>query len=112
MIKNLKLLRSKKGISQQFLAEVLGVSQQSINKYENHNIEPDTSTLSRLAEYFHTSIDYLVGHTEIDHVIEPVAHHDLNKLESSLIDGFRKLDPPEQESILLIIENYNKNRSG
>ncbi len=41
MVKNLKRLRSKAGISQRELAEIVMVSQQSINKYENHNVEPD-----------------------------------------------------------------------
>ena len=63
MLENLKLLRSATGISQKALAEAIGVSQQSINKYENHNIEPDIATLSRIADYFHVSIDYLVGRT-------------------------------------------------
>lgn len=64
MIANLKKLRSKYKVSQQQLADVIGVSQQSINKYENHNIEPDITTLKAMAEYFNTSIDYLVGYNE------------------------------------------------
>ena len=51
MIKNLKELRIQKGISQQKLADVIGISQQSINKYENHNIEPDIATLILIANY-------------------------------------------------------------
>ena len=61
MIKNLKILRNKYNISQQQLANVIGVSQQSINKYENHNIEPDIETLKAIATFFNTTIDYLVG---------------------------------------------------
>lgn len=61
MVKNLKELRVQAGISQQQLADVIGVSQQSINKYENHNIEPDIRTLVALADYFETSVDYLIG---------------------------------------------------
>ena len=53
MLENLKLLRSTAGISQKTLADSIGVSQQSINKYENHNIEPDIATLSSIADYFH-----------------------------------------------------------
>ncbi len=45
MLPNLKLLRQKRGISQQKLADAIGVSQQSINHYENHKIEPDIATL-------------------------------------------------------------------
>ena len=61
MIKNLKTLRKQKGISQRDLAEILMVSQQSINKYENHNVEPDIETLIKMADYFQVSLDYLVG---------------------------------------------------
>lgn len=62
MVKNLKKLRAEYGISQQQLADVIGVSQQSINKYENHNVESDIETLGAMADYFNVSIDYLVGH--------------------------------------------------
>ena len=62
MVKNLRTLRMSKGISQQQLADVIGTSQQSINKYENHNVEPDISTLIMLADYFQVSVDYLIGH--------------------------------------------------
>ena len=61
MVKNLKHLRNQKGISQQKLANEIGISQQSINKYENHNIEPDIDTLIALAEYFETTVDDLLG---------------------------------------------------
>lgn len=63
-MENLKKLRIKHKISQKQLADVIGVSQQSINKYENHNIEPDIGTLKSLANYFNTSIDYLVGYSD------------------------------------------------
>lgn len=63
VVKNLKKLRKLFGVSQQQLADVIGVSQQSINKYENHNIEPDIETLIAMADYFNTSVDYLIGRT-------------------------------------------------
>lgn len=66
MIANLKKLRNEFNISQQQLADVIGVSQQSINKYENHNIEPDIETLKTMARFFNTSIDYLVGYKEVE----------------------------------------------
>lgn len=61
MVRRLKELRNAKGISQQTLAEKLGVSQQSVNKYENHDIEPDIDTLIAMADYFNVSVDYLIG---------------------------------------------------
>ncbi len=107
MVENLKKLRNKKGVSQQKLADTIEVSQQSINKYENHKIEPDIQTLIKLADYFETSVDYLIGHTDIDHAIETVSSYDLNEDEAFLIDNYRKLSKRQKESIRLIMENYN-----
>ena len=52
MLQNLKHLREKNGVTQQQLAAAVGVSQQSINKYENHNIEPDIRTLIAISDFF------------------------------------------------------------
>lgn len=108
MVKNLKYLRNLHSISQQQLANVIGTSQQSINKYENHNIEPDIGTLIAIADYFSTSVDYLIGHTDINRKIEIVHQYDLNDDEASLVDGYRGLDAAEKDSIHLIIKNYNR----
>lgn len=113
MVKNLKKLRLKKGISQQQLADVVGTSQQSINKYENHNIEPDIAMLISFADFFQTSVDYLIGHTEIEHIIEVVHSYDLNNDESLLMDSYRTLTDEQKESIHIVIQNYNKaNKKG
>ncbi len=106
MVENLKKLRIKFGFSQQELADKLGVSQQSVNKYENHNIEPDISVLKNMASLFETSVDYLIGYTEIDHVIENVEEYDLNEQESILVSGYRKLSSDERKSIDLVLKNY------
>ncbi len=106
MLKNLKELRNKASISQQQLADVIGVSQQSINKYENHNIEPDIRSLILIAEFFNTSVDYLIGHTTIDRIIEEVNEYDLNDEEAYLIDSFRSLSRSQKDSIISVIENY------
>lgn len=103
MVKNLKNLRMRAGISQQQLAEIIGTSQQSINKYENHNIEPDIQMLSALADFFGTTIDLLVGHTPC---LEPLKEIDFTKEEISLIYSYRKLSKEEKDSILFVIKNY------
>ena len=106
MVKNLKELRMKKGISQQQLADIIGVSQQSINKYENHRSEPQIAVLADLADYFETSVDYLIGHSDIDRKIENTRPFDLNPEESELIEIYRTLSQNERKSIQLIMENY------
>ena len=105
MIKNLKKLRSEKNIRQHALADIIGISQQSINKYENHNIEPDISTLITMADYFGVSIDYLVGKTDAP-ASNTTTYH-LNLAEVSLINGYRSLNVTEQTCIDVLIDTYN-----
>lgn len=108
MLYNLKRLREEAHISQKLLADAVGVSQQSINKYENHNIEPDIETLIRISDYFDISIDYLVGRTDVRRKAEVVHSYELNKSESKMFDGYRKLNPRQKRSVDLIIDTFNE----
>ena len=107
MLENLRKLRDETGISQKSLADKIGVSQQSINKYENHNIEPDISTLIRIADYFNTSFDYLIGHTDIKRKIEPMHPYQLNQEEGAMLEKYRILTQKQKDCIRIIIESYN-----
>ncbi len=107
MVKNLKKLRQAKGLSQQQLAEIIGVTQQSIYKYETQNVEPDFIILTALADFFSTSVDYLIGHSDIDHKIEKITPFDLNEDEEALVTAYRNLTSAEKESLHLIIKNYS-----
>lgn len=106
MLENLRTLRNQYSVTQKQLADVIGVSQQSINKYENHAIEPDIETLKRIAEFFNTSIDYLVGYSSIPHRADPLSPHEFNVQELTMIGKYRALTTKQRQSIDLIIENY------
>lgn len=85
-MKKLKALRMSKGLSQSKLAEQFNISQQSIYKYENDLAEPDFDTLISLANYFDTSVDYLIGRSEspnIEHVIVdlPLSPNDISTVQ-------------------------------
>ena len=108
MLTNLRKLREDAGISQKALAEAIGVSQQSVNKYENHNIEPDIETLIRIADYFETSVDYLVGHSTVRRKIEEYHAFQLNENESRLVEAYRTLTPRQRECIHMVMESYRK----
>lgn len=108
MIKNLRLLRESHGISQQKLAEAVGLTQQSINKYENHKIEPDIATLMLIADFFHTSVDYLIGHSDAQGESEGVPVFKLNADEIRLVNQYRQLSLKEKDSIHLVMDNYCK----
>ena len=108
MVKNLRKLRIQRGISQQLLADIIGTSQQSINKYENHSVEPDINTLIKIADYFCVTIDYLVGRTP--HTDSAEKELDMSRDELLLLRSYRSLTKNEKESIRLICRNYLKGR--
>lgn len=105
MLKNLRKLREKTGTTQKQLAEAINVSQQSINKYENHNIEPDIETLIQIADYFDVSVDYLVGHSENRAVYIREEMFSLSSNEKQLIEEYRRLSNKKKEIVRLLIEN-------
>lgn len=59
----LKELRTKKGISQQKLADRIGISKSSINMYERGEREPNIAILIKMADVFQTTVDYLIGNS-------------------------------------------------
>ena len=58
---NICRLRTERGLSQGDLADALGVSRQSISKWETDASVPELEKLRRLSELFHISLDALVG---------------------------------------------------
>lgn len=56
-------LRLAKNISQVKLAELLGVTKQSVSNWENDNIQPSIDMLIKLSKIFNVSTDYLLGLT-------------------------------------------------
>ena len=106
-MKNLRLLREESTMSQYKLADQLELAQSQIQSYESGGYEPDIATLSKLADIFETSIDYLVGRTEIRHKIEPVEEYKLNESESILVEGFRNLSPSFRDSLLIMLKTLS-----
>ena len=58
--RRIKELRKKRNITQQDLAEMLGVSYQAISRWENNITSPDITTLPVLANIFNVTVDYLL----------------------------------------------------
>ncbi|MCI5699194.1 MAG: helix-turn-helix domain-containing protein [Lachnospiraceae bacterium] len=105
-MKNLRELRKKHNLSQQKLADILHISQQSVYKYENDITSPDIETLKNMADYFDTSIDYLVNYTDIPHKIEPVTENMLNLDETILIEQYRGLTIHQKDLVLLLMKEF------
>ncbi|WP_438447449.1 helix-turn-helix domain-containing protein [Gorillibacterium sp. sgz5001074] len=57
----LKAERERKGWSQIFVAEKVGITNTVLSNYERNYRDPDTDTLRKLADLYEVSIDYLLG---------------------------------------------------
>ena len=106
-MKHLKELREKNQLSQQKLASIINVSQQSIYKYENGLAEPDFNTLIDLADFFNTSVDYLIGNTDIYRKYEHLNKEELSDIEYEMIKEFRKLPTDLKKLLILYAKKYN-----
>lgn len=67
---NLKKLRTQKGLTQEKLANFIGVSYQTISKWENSDTYPDITTLPAIAKFFNVSVDELLGVNQAENEAE------------------------------------------
>ena len=62
---NIKRMRRKRNLTQEEMAAHLGISFQSVSKWERGDGYPDITMLPALANYFGISVDELLGMSEI-----------------------------------------------
>lgn len=73
-------LRKSKGISQEQLADVVGVSRQAVSKWESEQTIPDLEKVILMSEYFEVTTDYILKG------IEPVALENDHKTIGDVLD--------------------------
>lgn len=56
-------LREDKDLTQTYIAKILGITQQTYSRYETGEITIDIYNLIKLAKFYNTSTDYLLGLT-------------------------------------------------
>lgn len=65
MYRRIRDLREDADMSQKTLAKILGMSQTGYSKYETGENDIPTAILIKLARFYKTSIDYLLGETDV-----------------------------------------------
>lgn len=63
MYKRIRDLREDKDMTQTEMAKILNCSQRIYSNYECGDVDIPTTILIKLAEFHHTSVDYLLGLT-------------------------------------------------
>jgi transcriptional regulator with XRE-family HTH domain len=72
----LRRLREEQGLTQSELGRRFGLSKQAISTYETGGSSPDKETLSRMADFFNVSVDYLLGRTDVQQPIAGAVHEE------------------------------------
>lgn len=65
-LKNLRKLRKEKNLTQAQASVIFNVSLTAYNNWEMGDFEPSLKTLVQMADFFGTSIDYIVGREQKD----------------------------------------------
>lgn len=68
--KNIRSIREDNDVTQQQMAELLNVSQNTYSQYETGKIEWTASTLIKIADYFDVSVDYLLDRTKNKEILK------------------------------------------
>ena len=64
MYQRIRDLREDRDLTQKQVAQMLGMSQTGYSKYETGENDIPTAVLIKLARFYDTSIDYLLGQTD------------------------------------------------
>jgi transcriptional regulator with XRE-family HTH domain len=95
-IERLKQLREAKNLTQLRLAMELNVSQETISGYEIGKAVPPAEMLVKLADTLDTSVDYILGRTDIKSTLRA---SELSEQEAEILTILRK--QPEDKRIFV-----------
>lgn len=103
--KKLQKLRAEKKVNQAQVAQYIGLTIAAYQNYENGRREANYETLTKLAEFFDTSADYLLGlspepaREKNSSAAEPdAAPSEQEAIISAVLEAFRQLPPEAQKS--------------
>ena len=106
LFENIKKLRLDKKLTQNEMAQILTTSRSTYNNYERGNAEPNIETLIKLADYFHTTIDSLVGH-DVPYLLDRGL---LTREQNYIIDKIKNLSQQDCERVEAFIAGLEEGK--
>lgn len=100
--KNLKYLRELKNLSQNKLAELAGVNQTTIARWENEEISPSLDNIIDVAEVLNISVSDLTG-KDLNN-----EENTYNELDNLLFSKAKELNDEEKRAVLQVINAIHK----
>ncbi len=104
-IERLKQLREAKNLTQLRLAMELNVSQETISGYEIGKAVPPAEMLIKLADTLDTSVDYILGRTDIKSMLRA---SELTEQEADILTILRKQPEDKRVFVFDLIKGLEK----
>ena len=95
---NLKSLMIENNLTQKKISEIAQVNQRTISSWINGQNEPLAYSVAKIADYFHVSVDYLLGREDdLGNIsISGSPALELTAAERELVDTFRRMTKETQ----------------
>lgn len=106
----IKELREEKGLTQAQLAKKIGISSSTIAMIESGAREGSLKNLTKIADFFGVTIDYLEGNVEYKEAL--VSNFLKFLVDNNIVKDENNIDEKTQEMILDIVRKEIKNIKG
>ena len=96
---NLKQIRNSKNLLQTKVAMDLSITQETVSSYETGRVLPSSDMLIKLADYYKTSIDYLLCRTKYDMPIDNVKPTNIADKDFEILNKINNLSNDDKAKI-------------
>lgn len=100
LLDRIKELMNQSGVKAKQLTTELGISNSSFTDWSKGKGSPSLDTVTKIADYFQVSIDYLVRGEEFSEPKSLEYSSFTNFMDKELLDKFHSLTPELQEKLL------------
>ncbi|CCY27416.1 toxin-antitoxin system antitoxin component Xre family [Acholeplasma sp. CAG:878] len=107
MQNNLKQIRNNKNLLQTKVAMDLNITQETISSYETGRVFPSSDMLIKLADYYNTSIDYILCRTKYDMPIDSIKPNNITDEDFMLLNKIHKLSSVDKAKAEAYIDGLN-----
>ena len=95
-----KDIRTSRKLTQQQVADLLGIPLRTYQNYERGINEPDTDMLCKSADNLGVTVDYLVGFSD---VMISSDRANITHIEKRLLDAYRQLDDTDRATVTRVV---------
>ena len=109
----LKELRKSKKLNQSFFAEMLGISLTAYQKYEYGTAEPTFDAISKLADFYNVSVDFLLGREadkQSDYIQQLADAKGFDSTQRGILAAFCYMDDAGREKLIDAIKELDDHK--